>query len=229
VKVDLDLILAPLDSTDVELVREWRNDYRIWRWCRQSDVISDVEQRAWFERQASDPAVKTWKLVRKTDSDAKTVGVCGLSGIDWLSRRAEFSLFIAPRYQRRGYARAGLTIMLEHAFKNLGLHQISGEVFDGNPALSLFFSLGMRHDGTRRQFYFRDGKFIDCHLVSILAEEWHARSSPSGPDDSDPDVRDRVPGDRLPEALPDVHAGPEDLPKIKRAASRSLTRAPGKA
>lgn len=100
------------------------------------------------------------------------VGVCGLTSIDLHNRRAEFSLYIAPALHGQGFGRKGLELLLTHGFKNLGLNVIWGEVFDGNPAAKLFRRLGFVKEGTRREFYFRDGKFIDAHIVSLTAGEW---------------------------------------------------------
>lgn len=157
-------------------VREWRNDYAIWQWCRQNDLISDVDQNRWFERQSTDPTIKMYKITVGFKKDDKPhvvpVGVCGLTSIDYVNRRAEFSLYIAPQFQGNDFGDKALRCLLSHGFKNLGLHVIWGEVFAGNPALKLFENLGIKREGTRRDFYFRDGKFIDAHLISIKEDEW---------------------------------------------------------
>lgn len=160
--------LGPLDSHHNELIRSWRNDYEIWRWCRQNDLISDIDQAKWFERQSKDPSIKMYGVFSNID---ELVGVCGLTSIDQVNRRAEFSLYIGVNHQEQGYGRKALKILLQHGFKNLGLHQIWGETFEDNPAASMFESLGFKHDGTRRSFYFKDGKFIDCHLYSVFESE----------------------------------------------------------
>jgi ribosomal-protein-alanine N-acetyltransferase len=175
--MDVTLELAPLDSTDVGLIRSWRNDYRIWRWCRQSDLISDAEQARWFNRQAEDPAIKMYKLVVKTDGKALPVGVAGFTSIDFQHSRAEFSLYVAPEAQGQGLGRRFLEILFTHGFQNLGLSLIWGETFDGNPAAKTFEALGMVKEGTRRQFYWKDGRRIDAHLYSITREEWHGRDA----------------------------------------------------
>jgi RimJ/RimL family protein N-acetyltransferase len=213
--IDVEIALAPLDSLDAELARAWRNDYRIWRWCRQSDLISDVQQKAWFERQNADSSIRMYKLVLKANGSEKPLGVCGLTSIDWLNRRAEFSLYVRPDCQRRGYARAGLSLLLDHAFKNLGLHQVWGETFVSNPALKLFEQLGFKLDGLRRQFYWKDGAFIDAYVISMLSGEWHALRNPSS-DRS----RDTPPSPGLPEAKPSSSdgAGAKDGPEGGEAA-----------
>lgn len=168
--------LAPLDSTDMGIVRSWRNRYEIWQYCRQHDQISDAEQVRWFNRQSEDSTVRMYKLVVTKGKALTPVGVCGLTSIDHVNRRAEFSLFIAPEAQRQGLGRIGLSLLLDHGFKNLGLNLIWGESFEGNPAIRMFVAMGFSFEGRRRQFYFRNGKFIDAHLFSITAEEWNARS-----------------------------------------------------
>lgn len=161
--------LLPLDTKYREAIRQWRNDPSIMRWCRQSDLISDQEQDKWFRDQDQDQTIKMYSV---HDKDAGIVGVCGFTSIDRLCQHAEFSLYIAPAHQRYGFARMALKTLFTHGFMNQNLNSIWGESFDGNPAIGLFLKLGMQQDGTRREFYFKDGKFVDAHLFSITYEEW---------------------------------------------------------
>lgn len=171
---EITFALAPLDSTDMPIVRAWRNDYQIWQWCRQNDLISDVDQTRWFEAQAKDPSIKMYKAVLSNGEKIATIGVCGFTSIDFINRRAEFSLYIAPAYQGQHFGSKILNLLISHGFQNLGLHLIWGEVFSGNPALSIFKELGFQEDGIRRDFYFRNGKFINAHIISIKESEWNS-------------------------------------------------------
>ena len=168
----LDISLAAISRADLPKMLEWRNDYRIWQWCRQNDLINELSHEAWFERQARDPATRMYKLMLKTSGATSMIGVCGLTSIDWQNRRAEFSLYIGPAYQKIGAGKMALKLLLNHGFDNLGLNLIWGETFDGNPAARMFETLGFLKEGTRRQFYWRDGKYIDAHLYSMTQGEW---------------------------------------------------------
>lgn len=176
--MNINICLQPLDSKDIGLARSWRNDWRVWQWCRQPDFISDTEQVQWFNRQAADPTIRMYKIVAERD-EAKPapVGVCGLTSISHLHRTSEFSLYVAPEAQGRGLGTNALKLLLAHGFNNLGLNVIWGETFAGNPAARIFEKLGFVKEGTRRQLYWKDGRQIDAHLYSILAEEWRARSA----------------------------------------------------
>lgn len=167
----------------------WRNDPRVSRWCRQAEPLHAIRHKDWYEWQAKDPHTSMFAI----EHVGGLVGVCGLTSIDWINRRAEFSLYIDPDQQGRGYGPAALAALITHGFRSLGLNVIWGEVFDGNPALKHFNAIGFKHEGTRREFYFRDGAFIDAHLISITSKEWEtwkslhlplASSSGSSPDPS---------------------------------------------
>lgn len=191
--INVTIELRALDSTDAVRVREWRNDYRVWRWCRQSELISDVDQLAWFERQSKDPTVKFYGVWLRVGTGSELVGVAGFTSICTLNRRAEFSLYIAPERQRQGLGKQALSVLLTHGFKNLGLEQIWGEVLHGNHAIKVFKDLGFKLDGKRRAFYFKDGQTWDAYLISILRSEWDERNRSPKPD----------PGDGKPDPEPD--------------------------
>lgn len=168
--------LDTLQYHNLEKYRGWRNDYRVWKWCRQNDLISEDDQGEWFSKQREDKKIRMYEILNDA---GEAIGVCGLTDIDLINRRAEFSLYLAPDWQGAGYGTRALRTLLSHGFNNLGLNLIWGETFEENPALEIFKKLGMKIDGTRREFYFREGRFIDAHLVSITAEEWGKCSTSS--------------------------------------------------
>jgi RimJ/RimL family protein N-acetyltransferase len=163
------------------MILGWRNDWRILEWSRQFDLLNEVEHAAWFEKQAQDPKTRMYKLVLKAQGTTNDIGICGLSSIDYRNSHAEFSLFIAPAYQRRSFGTMALKVLLTHAFTNIGVRMIYGETFEGNPAARLFEKVGLKKDGVRRGFQFKDGKWVDTHLYSITREEWHAILHPGPP------------------------------------------------
>jgi ribosomal-protein-alanine N-acetyltransferase len=169
----VNIFLAALDYQDRELIRGWRNHYDVWKWCRQNGPISDFEQELWFQRQANDKTVQMYKVMATGSEFNEPVGVCGLTSIDMVNRRAEFSLYIAPHLHRHGLGKGALHCLLHHGFNHMGLHVIWGETFDGNPAARMFEKMGFVKEGTRRDFYFRDGRFIDAHIYSIKGDEWN--------------------------------------------------------
>jgi RimJ/RimL family protein N-acetyltransferase len=180
--------LVPMHETAATSLQAHRNQAEIRDWCRQHTLIDEWQQKTWMKAVSESDDIKMF-LVEVNDTNAQypaleriysmrcpTVGVCGLTDINLIHRRAEFSLYIFPEHQRKGYARDALTTLFRHGFDDWNLHSIWGETFDGNPALSLFTDkLGMTYEGTRRESYYKKGRWIDSHIVSILRSEFNER------------------------------------------------------
>jgi len=165
-----DLKLDTIEAIDLPILRQWRNDPEIYKWCRQNDLINESQQDLWFHNQSMDPKIRMYLI--KTILDTP-VGVCGLTDIDLINQRAEFSLYIGKEHQRKGYAKEALKALLAKGFSSMPLNLIWGETFDGNPAARLFEEIGFKKEGIRRDFYFKDGKYIDAILYSIKRGEFH--------------------------------------------------------
>ena len=109
--------------------------------------------------------------------DTKLIGVCGLTSIDWVNRRAEFSLYIGPEHGKKGYGESALRKLLRIGFDVLNLNCIWGESFHGNPAIEMFKRIGFKYEGDRREFYFRNGSYINASLWSLLKNDYNNTSS----------------------------------------------------
>lgn len=162
-----------LDTIGPELIeemREWRNDPRIRDWCRQVGLITPRDQEKWYIAQNDDKSIRMFSIIEPTKQDV--IGICGLTSIDMISRRAEFSIYVAPKFQGFGFGYMALKTLVKFGFLELGLNSIWGESFDGNKAMTMFQRIGFQHEGTRRQFYFKNGQFLDAQLFSILRHEF---------------------------------------------------------
>lgn len=163
-------MLYPISKSDLGPMFEARNHDNIRSWCRQVGLLNFDNHVDWYEKQRKDSSIKMFSI--KVNNIF--IGVCGLTSIDLINRHAEFSLYIIPSEQRKGYAREALKKLLYFGFYELGLNLIWGETFDTNPALKLFLETGFSIEGKRRDFYFKNGHFIDAHLVSIKRSEYDA-------------------------------------------------------
>lgn len=145
-----------------------RNDLSIWQWCRQYTLISRIEQEKWIQKINEDSTIKMFSV---RDSLSIQIGVCGFTSIDRQNRSAEFSLYIDPDEQKKGYGIKALATLCKHGFEDWNFNRIWGEVFEGNPAMAMFEKLGFKKEGFLRDTYFRKGKFIGSHIISILDRE----------------------------------------------------------
>ena len=163
--------LGPISLIPSSQLLIWRNEPSIYEWCRQYEPLEAWTHEAWLTSLKSRTDVKMYGVF----SDERCVGVCGLTSLDLINRHAEFSLYIAPEEQKKGYGESALKTLCAHGFSALGLKHIFGETFDGNPASMMFERVGFIKEGTRRLYYFREGHFIDAHLYSILDYEFFGK------------------------------------------------------
>jgi RimJ/RimL family protein N-acetyltransferase len=65
--------------------------------------------------------------------------------------------------------------MLEHAFTVLRLHRVALSVFAFNErAIRAYRKLGFVMEGRSREAIWRDGRFWDEILMSVIEDEWKA-------------------------------------------------------
>ena len=163
--------LSTLKEENLEKYRLARNSPAIYRWCRQIGLISEIDQKNWFIRQNSDPKIQMFEINAPANKKSGLVGVTGLTDIDLINGRAEFSLYIMPEFQGLGLADPALKTIFKFGFNTLNLNSIWGETFDGNIAASVFEKLGMKKDGYRREFYYKEGQYIGATIYSLLRSE----------------------------------------------------------
>ena len=101
----------------------------------------------------------------------KHFGNTSLDNIDWVNRHAHHNVNIGIREFRVLHYIDVFNIILDYAFNTLNLNKISGgaEI----PGVMKFQKrLGFKQEGVLRQHVYRDGKYEDVVLFSILKEEF---------------------------------------------------------
>lgn len=146
---------------------EWRNHPSIHAWTRQNGLISPEEHYRWLDKLEKDPSIMMFGILNEKEE----IGTAGFTSISYIHGTAEFSLFIGPEYQSRGYGKAALQELFKYGFNHLRLNLIYGETFETNPALKIFTDLGMSIEGHLRQRYFKNGSYMDTKVISITQKE----------------------------------------------------------
>ncbi|HUZ00897.1 MAG TPA: GNAT family protein [Thermomicrobiaceae bacterium] len=107
--------------------------------------------------------------------DGTPIGAAHLADIDPWARYAEFGMFIGAG-DERGHG-IGLEIVrlgVGFAFRELNLHKVWITIdADNRPSLRCFEKAGFHQDGVLRDHVFKDGRYVDRKLLSVLRGEWH--------------------------------------------------------
>ncbi|MCA3753043.1 MAG: UDP-4-amino-4,6-dideoxy-N-acetyl-beta-L-altrosamine N-acetyltransferase [Phenylobacterium sp.] len=152
-------------------VRRLRNLPEIRGAMYGDQVISEAEHAAWLAGLKGDARRKVLVVL---DSFREPVGVVSLTAIDRVHRRADWGFYMGPAAPR-GLGACALTTLMDHAFDDLALEKVNGEVIEGNDAsLALHRKLGFRDEGRRRSHVQRVDGRLDVHLLGLTAGEWRA-------------------------------------------------------
>jgi len=108
------------------------------------------------------------------------IGQVDLFNLNTIDRCAEVGIVIGdPRRHGQGVGREALCLMLDFAFRHANLQRVELWVFGGNTrAIRCYEKAGFVHEGCRRKGQFKNGEYVDVHLMGAVREEWCAAHPP---------------------------------------------------
>ena len=111
-------------------------------------------------------------------------GLVELVEIDYIHRRAEFQIIIAPNFQGRGYAKSATRIAINYAFRALNLHKVYLVVDQSNAAaIHIYEQCGFVIEGILREEFFSNGNYHDAYRMGLLQTDY-LRDMRQAPDDA---------------------------------------------
>jgi ribosomal-protein-alanine N-acetyltransferase len=141
---------------------------------------TDEERFAAYVADARRPDFEAMLLCRQEDS--AIVGFFNLSQITRGSLQSAYLGYaVGKRYAGQGYMRAGIQLVLRHAFLSLRLHRIEANIQPDNKAsIALASGAGFRREGFSPRYLKIGGRWRDHERWAILAEDWSRRNG-AGP------------------------------------------------
>ena len=168
-----DVFLTPLDESDIDSLHEWQN----------SPDLRDLTMGFRFPIQKS--SVKEWlQSIKEENSKSRIVfairlkkiivGTISLHNIEQYQRKSQLGIYIGAKAQRgNGIGFISTSLLLDYAFNGLDFRKVNLEVIESNANAALLYErIGFQKEGTKRQEYFIDGKYIDTNLYGILRDEF---------------------------------------------------------
>lgn len=108
---------------------------------------------------------------KKTD---EMIGNAGLYEINWLARHAELRIIIGEKkYWGKDLGPKVTAAIVKYGFEKLNLHKIYlGCNADDKRANRCYEKVGFKKEGTIRDYHFRNGKYYNANIYSILRYEF---------------------------------------------------------
>jgi RimJ/RimL family protein N-acetyltransferase len=164
------LYLSPINIEDAESYIKWMNDKAVASdYPQYSLVVSSKNDMKWLFEPGS--GVQRYAIVL-LDGDV-LIGSISLHDINHLNRTAFIGIFIGDEEHRnKGNGTEAIRLILEYGFKTMNLNNIMLSVHEDNYAgIFCYKKVGFREAGRRREWVFKDGKYIDVIYMDMLARE----------------------------------------------------------
>ncbi|MFX1374600.1 MAG: GNAT family N-acetyltransferase [Promethearchaeota archaeon] len=169
------ITLGPVKREYIESYLKWLNDPELTQYLSIYLPLTRMMEEDWIEnlKNRNDTIVFSI-LVNDKDESEKHIGNCGLHNIDWKNRFAEVGIMIGEKeFQNKGYGTEAMELLVEYGFQQVNLNRIQLHVYDFNiRAINSYRKIGFIEEGRMRQAQFKNGKYHDMILMSILHEEW---------------------------------------------------------
>lgn len=113
----------------------------------------------------------------ETLDDSALVGNIGLWGARPKDRCATIGLGLGREHLGRGYGTDAMRVIVDYAFREMGLHRVQLEVAPFNLAgIRAYEKAGFVEEGRHREAVWHDGRWYDEVMMSILDHEWAGRT-----------------------------------------------------
>ena len=177
-----DIYLSELQRGDLAANNRWRADRQLIDQLGSPfrHVAPEIDER-WYEQYLASRAHTVRLAICR--ADGSLVGASYLLDIDWVSRNAEFAIWIGEAAaQGQGIGTAATRLTLQHAFEDLNLERIHLLVLAENErAIKLYRSVGFREEGVQRRAVFKRTEYRDLLMMAVLRAEFLAsRDEPAG-------------------------------------------------
>ena len=175
--------LRPAERTDIPTFVRWYTDLRTTRTLMFVGPMGTAFEEAWFTQMSEHHGKDRWFFVICRLEDDRPVGSTDLHEVDLRNGSASLGIAIGdPDDTGQGYGSDALRTLIAFGFDQLRLERIELDVYDFNDgARRVYERVGFRHEGTLRHALYSDGAFHDVHRMSVLRDDWAARSSSERP------------------------------------------------
>ena len=167
--------LLRVDSSDKQLLFNWRNQVSVNQWMFTNHLISETEHGAWFGNMIADASKVYWKIV----VDGSAVGTVFLTGISDQGNTCEWGMYLADVNARgKGIAQAACALSFRYAFNELGMDVVKCEAVAQNEnAIGLYESVGYVRTEVQANAVKRGDEMLSVVTLELTRESWNMTES----------------------------------------------------
>ncbi len=162
------------ERTDIPIFVRWFNDAELTATLEMRAPMSVPMEEAWFETMVKSQGIDNYHFTICLRADDRPIGTCNLFQVDKVNGSAGIGISIGERsLWDQGLGTEAMLALLDFGFGMVRLERLWLDVYDFNErARRSYEKCGFVLEGVQRRAIFKQGRFIDVHLMSILRDEW---------------------------------------------------------
>lgn len=167
--------LRELERNDLQAINAWRNRPElIAQLGAPFRYINPEVDNRWFDGYMANRGNCVRCAIVSQESSGQILGLVSLTNIDQQNQSAVLHIMIGDMdNQGKGIGSFAVQAMLRHAFLNMNLHRVELKVLMSNErARHVYEKCGFSKEGVLRKAVYKNGKFVDVLLYSILKDEY---------------------------------------------------------
>lgn len=172
------LILRRFEYSDCGAVfRNWASDENVQKMYSEPTYHTPEEVRGLLDKYISSYEREDcyrWAVIDKQNGEC--VGQIAYFLVDNKNHFAEIEYCIGADFQCRGYATEATKAVIDFGFRSMNLHKVQICTKTINvPSKKVIEKCGFTYEGTLRDYFFMDGKYVGRLYFSILRDEYESK------------------------------------------------------
>jgi UDP-4-amino-4,6-dideoxy-N-acetyl-beta-L-altrosamine N-acetyltransferase len=154
---------------DLEDVLRWRNAEHVRKNMFRNNVISFKDHVNWFKRTKNNSTMQYMIF----ECNKKAMGVVNFTDIDETNNKCMWGAYLGEQNLPKGTGDVLGFFALQHAFENMKIRKLFGEVLAFNTRTIRWHSrLGSVEEGRLKEHIKMNGKYEDIIIYSWFDKEW---------------------------------------------------------
>jgi hypothetical protein len=163
-----------IDSEDIEFLNHIRLSSHVQKNVETHLFTNNILQKDWIEKISRSNKEKYLILELKNSEKYDKIGLICLTDIDFINRSISVGGHILEDFSSKGHGKKMYEIIFKICFNIWNMNRVWLKVLKKNQkAINLYQKMSFIVEGVMRQAIFKDGKYEDYFLMSILQEDYN--------------------------------------------------------
>lgn len=165
--------LRSLEKDDLCNIKKWLCDEKVTKFL-ESGTFPPYNDKLIEQYENENKTQNNVPFLVVSKKENIPIGWAGLYNIDWIKRSSELRFFIGEtQFWKMTAALETEKLLLEYAFEKLNMHKVTGGAnVENKGSWKIIERAGFVKEGILRDNVYRNGKYYDVYIYSILISEY---------------------------------------------------------